>query len=56
MFYRLAMNGKMFRCVKDIASQLVDALVNKDLEFAMGGGAANFLNQSLGKHCNNDVN
>lgn len=25
-------------CVKDIASQLVDALVNKDLEFAMGGG------------------
>ena len=40
-----------FRCVKDIASQLVDALVNKDLEFAMGGGAANFMKKSLGKQC-----
>ena len=29
----------------------MDALVNKDLEFAMGGGAANFMKKSLGKNC-----
>eukprot|EP00088_Acartia_fossae_P033969 TRINITY_DN3484_c0_g1_i2.p1 TRINITY_DN3484_c0_g1~~TRINITY_DN3484_c0_g1_i2.p1 ORF type:complete len:555 (-),score=49.68 TRINITY_DN3484_c0_g1_i2:22-1653(-) len=35
-------------CVKDIASQLVDSLLDKDIEFAMGGGAKKFILKDQG--------